>query len=79
MYNPVPGYRVRNIRFKNITYNGKGAGASRIHGFNDGRLVDGVAFENLQINGKVARKPADANIKIGKHVKNIRFVSEKEE
>lgn len=52
-YNPVPGRRVENIVFSDITYNGHNTNPSRIFGYDEERRVQDIYFINVRINGEV--------------------------
>jgi hypothetical protein len=84
-YNTSPGRGIENVSFKNITYNGTRANLSIISGYDETRMIKNVLFENLRINGKIITdnmpgkpgfyKTGDmANIWIGEHVENLRFI-----
>ena len=75
---------MEDIYFKNIYYNGDRSELSMIIGYDDTRMVRGVHFDNLVINGekifdKMPGKPgwyktADmARIFIGEHVEDVTF------
>lgn len=51
-YNPDPGKRVENIRFENVAFTGTCENPSVIEGYDETRIVDGVTFHNLRINGR---------------------------
>jgi hypothetical protein len=72
-YNPAPGNRVENIRFENITFNGTCEKPSVIKGFDETRIVDGVTFQNLRINGRHIRSPESGNFVIGDHAHHVEF------
>jgi len=89
-YNTSPGGGIENVVFKDITYNGTHANPSIIAGYDHGREVKNIVFENLRINGRLISddmpnkppwfKTADmADIFVGEHVENVVFhaVSEK--
>lgn len=69
----VPGGPIKNIVFRNVTYNGRNINPSYIKGFDETRCVDGVTFENLQINGKHIRNAQQGNFKIGPYATNVVF------
>jgi polygalacturonase len=73
-YNPSPGNRVENIRFENITFEGVCDNPSVIEGFDESRIVDGVTFRNLRINGRHIQSPEAGNFFIGGHVQRIEFI-----
>ncbi|HTG67854.1 MAG TPA: glycosyl hydrolase family 28 protein [Candidatus Udaeobacter sp.] len=72
-YNPSPGNRVENIRFENIEFNGISDNPSVIEGFDEERIVDGIHFENVIINGETVMDALSGNISIGPHVHNVVF------
>lgn len=72
-YNPAPGKRIENIHFKNIIYNGDGAHPSQIIGYNENRVVDGIYFENLVINGQHVLDVESGNVIIGEFAHNVIF------
>lgn len=80
----APGIGIRNVTFKDITYNGAGENLSIIAGYDDTRTVDNIVFDNLMINGvhisdEMPGKPkwyktSDfAHMFIGEHVNNVIF------
>lgn len=73
-YNPVPGYLVENIIFRNISYNGDYYRYdSTISGYNSERVVNHIVFENFYFNGKKVTSAADADITIEDYAYNILF------
>lgn len=83
-YCKAPGRSVDNVLFKDITYNGNPSHMSVICGYDSGRMVNGVTFENLVINGERISDDMPGKPKwyktgdmcgfyIGNHVKNITF------
>jgi hypothetical protein len=72
-YNPVPGNRIENIIFRNVTYNGKNANPNRIYGYDAERGVEGVEFINLQINGMQVLNAQQGNIELNEYAKGISF------
>lgn len=72
-YNPVPGNRIENIVFQNISYNGKNANPSRIHGFSDERPVAGVTIRNLKVNGQLVTDAAHPSLDINEFAQQIAF------
>jgi hypothetical protein len=69
-----PGGPVKNIIFRNISYNGRNANPSVLKGYDAARNIDGVIFENLRINGKLIASEGEGNFKIGSFAQNIRFL-----
>lgn len=72
-YNPAPGYRIENIYFKDISYNGEGEVASMITGYDEERNVTNITFENLVVRDKHVLSANEGNINIGEYVENINF------
>ncbi len=83
-YCAAPGTCVKNVLFRDITYNGGHSELSIIAGYNEDRKVSDIIFENLVINGvrisdDMPGKPAwyktgdMARIFIGEHVENVTF------
>ncbi|WP_029192512.1 glycosyl hydrolase family 28 protein [Paenibacillus harenae] len=72
-YNPVPGRRIENIVFSNIDYNGANQNPSRIYGYDRERVVDGVTFVNVKVNGTPVTDAANGNILYNEFVSNVRF------
>ena len=83
-YCNAPGRGIRDVTFRNISYDGPRPQLSLITGYNEQRRISGIRFENLRINGRLisddmAGKPswyktADfADIFIGEHVDDVTF------
>jgi hypothetical protein len=83
-YCRAPGMGIEDIYVKNVSYNGENAELSMIIGYNESRMIKGIHFENLTINGtkiydKMPGKPAwyktadMARIFIGEHVEDVTF------
>ena len=51
-YDKQPGRGIENVTFRNIIYNGVGENPSVIEGLDKTRMVRGVTFDNVIINGK---------------------------
>ncbi|WP_373228594.1 glycosyl hydrolase family 28 protein [Cohnella sp.] len=73
-YNPVAGNRIENITFRNITYNGANTNPNRIHGFDAERIVEGVRFINLRINGELILNSEQGNFDINDYANGISFI-----
>jgi len=84
-YNTAPGKGIEDVLFKNISYNGSHAGLSIIAGYDEGRCIRNITFENLRINGtlvwdRMPGKPAwyktsdFAGFYVGEHVEGLKFV-----
>ncbi|MGF7030812.1 hypothetical protein J2T17_001718 [Paenibacillus mucilaginosus] len=69
-YNPCPGNRIEDILFKNITCEGECPNPSRIEGYDDSRVVDGITFENVSIAG-VRMTAGSGHLQVGDHVRNL--------
>ncbi|KAA8745592.1 glycosyl hydrolase family 28 protein [Paenibacillus sp. UASWS1643] len=69
-YNPAPGKQIRNVLFKNITYNGSCLNPSHIEGYDETRKVENVRFENVMVNGELLFKGKD--LILGPHVANVK-------
>lgn len=83
-YCVAPGTCVKNILFKDVTYQGNNSEMSIIAGYNERRTVSDITFENLVINGQkiyddMPGKPKwyktgdMARIFVGEHVHNVIF------
>ncbi len=70
-FNPVPGYAVENITFKDFYYNGINRTVSSVRGYDNERKVKNVTFDNIVINGKKIESFEEANIKVGDFAENI--------
>ena len=73
MWVKAPGGPIRNVLFRNITYNGRNANDSYIKGYDSTRCVDGVIFENLQINGHRILSAGQGKFQIGPYATNVIF------
>ncbi|HEY3322634.1 MAG TPA: glycosyl hydrolase family 28 protein [Planctomycetota bacterium] len=67
----VDGRGIQNITFRKIVYNGPKD--SLLEGKGPDRMIQGVVFEGLKINGKPVLKAEDGSIVIGKFVSGIEF------
>jgi hypothetical protein len=73
-YNTSPGRGIENVVFRNIFFTGDGMPSpSVIFGYDSQRSVRGVQIENLQIGGRRAKTPEDANLSIGTFVDGLRI------
>ncbi|MHA6530962.1 glycosyl hydrolase family 28 protein [Paenibacillus sp. BAC0078] len=70
-YNPAPGKVIEQVRFKNIHFNGTCMNPSHIEGYDDTRVVQDIAFENVTVNGS-AFQLEESYIIIGNHTHNIK-------
>ena len=76
LYNPTwgpgaPGRGIENISFKNIYSNAVDVFPSVIAGYDEGRRVKNITFENIVLSGKRAKTAQELGLKIGKHVDDI--------
>jgi polygalacturonase len=69
----APGGPIKNIVFRNITFNGNNANANYIKGYDDTQTVDSVTFDNLQINGQRIMSAQQGNFTIGPFATNVMF------
>lgn len=62
-YDKQPGRGIERVTFRNISYQGVGENPSQIKGLDESRLVRGVTFDNVVINGERMRdlKGVDCN------------------
>lgn len=74
-YNPVPGRRIENIVFSNIEYNGVNENLSRIYGYDAERMIDGVKFVNVRINGELIKNAEQAKLLCNEYAHHINFES----
>ncbi|ASA23491.1 glycosyl hydrolase family 28 protein [Paenibacillus donghaensis] len=72
-YNPVPGYRIENIYFEDITYHGETKNYSQIFGYDDERTINNVRFTRLTVNDKLILRPEQGMIEINDFVKGVSF------
>jgi hypothetical protein len=72
MRKKIPGF-IRNIRFKNITLEGKhGDYLIQIQGADTEHDVQDITFENVSIAGEKLQKDSK-RVRIGNHTKNVNF------
>ena len=72
-YTLEPGRSVRNITVSDLEYNGEGYELSTIQGYEAGRTVSGVHFENVRINGQHLTGEWEDMLEIGKFADNVTF------
>ena len=77
-YNPYPGNRVENIRFENISDDGTCENPSIIAGDDATRIVDGVYFRNLRINGLLIENAEAGNFEMNEYQSHVTFEIEPE-
>lgn len=69
-YDKQPGKQIENVTFRNITYNGIGEHPSVIKGLDKQRMVRGVTFDNILINGK--RMKDLKNFTLNEFIKDVK-------
>ncbi|RRJ67634.1 hypothetical protein EHV15_17700 [Paenibacillus oralis] len=74
-YNPVPGKRIEQVRFKNIHFNGSCNYPSHIAGYDESRTVRNITFEQITVNGKPFELK-EPYIIIGKHVHDVKALGD---
>jgi len=83
-YAKAPGRGIENVMFRNMTYTGHNANLSILSGYDDGRVLRNVVFENLVINGAVIWDGMPGKLKhfatadmarfyVGDHVEGLEF------
>ncbi|MFF3921288.1 glycosyl hydrolase family 28 protein [Paenibacillus lactis] len=72
-YNPVPGNRVENVYFNRVSFNGACDHPSIIAGYDAARVVTGIHFRDLRLNGRHITSPEAGNFECNAYSKNITF------
>ena len=73
-YNSQPGKAVENVVFKNIAYTGAAPLKSGLSGYDGGRQVKGVTFENVVIGGaKLTAGNASSYLAVGSQVTGLQY------
>jgi len=67
------GYKIENIRFKNIRLRGPNKEKNRIFGLDSNRFVSGVHFENLRIDERAVLTADQGGFQINAFVKDLEF------
>lgn len=70
-YDHAPGRGIRDITFRNITYDGIGENPSVIKGYDNERAIKNITFENIRLNGKPVRSLEELNVSKGDFVEGI--------
>ncbi|MDR2021498.1 MAG: hypothetical protein LBQ14_12115 [Treponema sp.] len=72
-YSAGTGRGIENVTFRNIYYDYTGwpENPSIIAGYDEQRLINGIVFDNVVINGKRIKTLEEGNIRVGKFTKNI--------
>ncbi|MCR2807597.1 glycoside hydrolase family 28 protein [Paenibacillus soyae] len=72
-YNPVPGSRIENIVFRDVQYAGGTPHPSRIYGFDEERVVDGVVIDNLRIGDERVEGSGHPALDINGYARGVRI------
>ncbi|WP_342422501.1 glycosyl hydrolase family 28 protein [Paenibacillus sp. FSL E2-0178] len=72
-YNPVPGFRIENIRFEDITYNGDTSLPSQIFGYDEERTINNISFTRLSVNGRLILQPEPGIMEINEFTRGVSF------
>ncbi|MEJ8304334.1 glycosyl hydrolase family 28 protein [Saccharibacillus sacchari] len=69
-YNPAPGYRIEQVSFRHINFEGCCPNPSHISGYDEERFVNEILFENVTLNGQPITLK-DSDILVGDHVTGL--------
>jgi len=72
-YNPVPGNRVENVYFNRVSFHGACDHPSVIAGYDADRVVTGIHFRDLRLNGRHITSPEAGNFECNAYSRNITF------
>lgn len=72
---PIQGVLLKDIA---VTGSGRHFPSSFLRGFDADHGVEDVTIENLRVYGKPVRNEQEGRIRIGEHVKNVKFVAGRE-
>lgn len=72
-YNPVPGSRIEDIRFEDVSYWGANTLPSQIFGYDEERPVIGVQFKGLMINGVHITGAKEGGFVVNEHTHDVTF------
>ena len=72
-YSYGPGRGIRNITFRNVSYDDYTEHPSIIEGLSDTENIENVTFENIVIRGKKIKSLEEGNIRVGKYATGIRL------
>lgn len=72
-YNTAPGRGIRDVYFRDISYQGLNTGVSVIGGYDKDHGVENVHIRNLRINGRLVLNPEAGNIRTGPFVQGVVF------
>jgi len=73
-YNPTPGQRIENVVFRNIQYAGGTPNPSRIYGFDEERVIDGMLIDNLRVGGERVESLNHPTLDVNEHTRNITII-----
>lgn len=65
---------VRNVLFRDVSVTGKPTMPSSFTGLDAEHDVRDIRIENLKVNGRPITSAADAHLRVGSHVDNVKFV-----
>ncbi len=71
-YNTGAGRGIEHVAFRNISCKGRFINPSVIAGYDSGRMVRGITFENIYLNGEKVRRLDDLNVEIKDFVEKIK-------
>ncbi|MDO3411925.1 glycosyl hydrolase family 28 protein [Saccharibacillus sp. CPCC 101409] len=69
-YNPAPGRRIERVLFRNIRFDAACPNPSHISGYDEDRMVEDVAFENVTLGDEVLTSEA-RHLLIGEYTREI--------
>lgn len=72
-YNSSPGKYLENVTFNNVTLNSPLPINNTIKGLDQSRIIKGVYFNNLKINGIYADKASTGSFEINSFVQDVTF------
>jgi hypothetical protein len=64
---------VRDVTYADVSVTGERAPRSSFNGLDARHTVEGVWLDNLRLNGKPAMTAAEANLRVGPYVSDVRF------
>lgn len=72
-YNPIPGRRIENIHFEDISYQGDTRNPIQIFGYDEERMLVNVTFVRLMINGRLILEPEHDLFQINDYTSGVSF------
>ncbi|MEN8158322.1 MAG: glycosyl hydrolase family 28 protein [Bacteroidota bacterium] len=76
-YSGSEGDRIENITFNRITSNSKSSLDNYIHGYSADRIISGVTFTDLVIEGTPVTSAAEGNFDVNDFTENVEFTVSK--